>query len=118
MTPARRDTYSADGSKLATIEEDKVPELAEYHLSPSEFFTIKSHDGVTLNCSMIKPPHFDPSKKYPVLTFTYGGPHPPGVLNPLSRPALFLSHQIIGLNGYILFSLPNPGPPRRCPTLH
>jgi len=46
MTPPRRDTFAADGSKLATLEEDKVPELSEYHLSPVEFFTIKSHDGL------------------------------------------------------------------------
>jgi len=55
-TPPRQDVYRADGKKLATLNENKVAELAEYHLSPVEFFTIKAHDGVTLNCSMIKPP--------------------------------------------------------------
>jgi dipeptidyl-peptidase-4 len=109
MTPPRRDTYTADGSKLATFEEDKVPALAEYHLSPVEFFTIKSHDGVTLNCSMIKPPHFDPSKKYPVITFTYGGPHAQVVLNAWSRSATFLWHQMMAQKGYIVFSLDNRG---------
>jgi len=78
ITPPLRATYAADGSKLATLEEDNVPALAEYHLSPVEFFTIKSRDGLTFNCSMIKPPHFVPSKKYPVLTFTYGGAARPG----------------------------------------
>jgi len=62
ITPPRRDTYAVDGSKLATLEEDKVSELAAYHLSPVEFFSIKSHDGLTFNCSMIKPPRFDPRK--------------------------------------------------------
>jgi dipeptidyl-peptidase-4 len=108
-TPPRRDTYAADGSKLATLEEDKAPELAEYHLSPVEFFTIKSHDGVTLNCSMIKPPNFDPSKKYPVITFTYGGPHAQVVLNAWSRSATFLWHQMMAQKGYIIFSLDNRG---------
>jgi len=55
-TPPRQDVYRADGKKLATLNENKVAELAEYHLSPVEFFTIKAHDGVTLNCSMIKRP--------------------------------------------------------------
>jgi dipeptidyl-peptidase 4 len=109
MTPPRRDTYAADGSKLATLEEDKVPALAEYHLSPIEFFTIKSHDGITLNCSMIKPPHFDPSKKYPVITFTYGGPHAQVVLNAWSRSVTFLWHQMMAQKGYIIFSLDNRG---------
>jgi dipeptidyl-peptidase-4 len=109
ITPPRRDTYTADGSKLATLEEDKVPALAEYHLSPVEFFTIKSHDGLTFNCSMIKPPHFDPSKKYPVLTFTYGGPHAQVVLNAWSRSAIFLWHQMMAQKGYIIFSIDNRG---------
>jgi dipeptidyl-peptidase-4 len=109
ITPLRRDTFAADGSKLATLEEDKVPELAAYHLSPVEFFTIKSHDGATLSCSMIKPPNFDPSKKYPVITFTYGGPHAQVVLNAWSRSAIFLWHQMMAQKGYIIFSLDNRG---------
>jgi dipeptidyl-peptidase 4 len=109
MTPPRRDAYAADGSKLTTLEEDKVPELAGYHLSPVEFFTIKSHDGVTLNCSMIKPPNFDSSKKYPVITFTYGGPHAQVVLNAWSRSPIFLWHQMMAQKGYIIFSLDNRG---------
>jgi dipeptidyl-peptidase 4 len=108
-TPPRRDTYTADGSKLTTLEENKVPELADYHLSPVEFFTIKSHDGATFNCSMIKPPDFDPSRKYPVITFTYGGPHAQVVLNAWSRSATFLWHQMMARKGYIIFSLDNRG---------
>jgi len=103
MTPPRRDTYAADGSKLAALEEDKVPELAEYHLSPVEFFTIKSHDGVTLNCSMIKPPQFRSGKKISRATFTYGGPHAQVVLNTWSRSAIFLWHQMMAKKGYIIF---------------
>src|SRR5258707_1151898 len=113
ITPPRRDTYAADGPKLATLEEDKVPELAGYHLSPVEFFTIKSHDGLTFNCSMIKPPHFDPSKKYPVLTFTYGGPHAHEGFNAQPRSARFLWHQMMVQKGYIIFSLDNRGSARR-----
>jgi dipeptidyl-peptidase-4 len=109
MTPPRRDAYGADGSKLATLEENLVAELAEYHLSPVEFFTIKSHDGATLNCSMIKPPHFDPTKKYPVITFTYGGPHAQVVLNAWSRSGTFLWHQMMAQKGYVIFSLDNRG---------
>jgi len=107
--PPRRDTYSANGAKLATLEENKVPELAQYHLSPVEFFTIQSHDGVALHCSMIKPPNFDPSKKYPVITFTYGGPHAQVVLNSWPRTSTSLWHQMMAQKGYIIFSLDNRG---------
>jgi dipeptidyl-peptidase-4 len=109
MTPPRRDLYSADGTNVAALEENKVPELAQYHLSPVEFFTIQSHDGVTLHCSMIKPPHFDPSKRYPVITFTYGGPHAQVVLDGWGRATTFLWHQMMAQKGYIIFSLDNRG---------
>jgi dipeptidyl-peptidase 4 len=109
MTPPRRDTYSAAGSKLATLEENKVPDLARYHLSPVEFFTIRSHDDVILHCSMIKPPNFDPAKKYPVITFTYGGPHAQVVLDAWGHSPVFFWHQMMAEKGYIIFSLDNRG---------
>jgi dipeptidyl-peptidase-4 len=107
-TPPRQDLYRADGKKLATLSENKVAELAEYHLSPVEFFAIKSHDGMLLNCSMIKPPNFDPAKKYPVLVYTYGGPRVQLVVNAWMG-SHFLWHQLMAQKGYIIFSLDNRG---------
>ena len=106
--PPRQDLYRADGSKLAALNENTVAELANYHLSPMEFFTIKSHDDVTLNCYMIKPPDFDPAKKYPVLVFTYGGPHAQVVVNSWGGQN-FLWHQLMAQKGYIIFALDNRG---------
>jgi len=61
-------------SKLATLEEDKVPELAAISFTGRVFHhQIARGPGVQLFDD--QPPHFDPSKKYPALTFTYGGPH-------------------------------------------
>jgi dipeptidyl-peptidase-4 len=107
-TPPRQDLYRADGKKLATLNENKVAELDEYHLSRVEFFTIKSHDSMPLNCSMIKPPNFDPAKKYPVLVYTYGGPHVQVVVNAWAG-SRFLWHQLMAQKGYIIFSLDNRG---------
>lgn len=108
LTPPRQDLYRADGSKIATINENRVEELATYHLSPLEFFSVKSQDGVNLNCSMIKPPNFDPTKKYPVLVYTYGGPHVQVVLN-MWGGNNFLWHQLMAQKGFIIFSLDNRG---------
>jgi dipeptidyl-peptidase-4 len=107
-TPPRQDLYRADGKKLATLNENKVAELGEYHLLPVEFFAIKSHDGMLLNCSMIKPPNFDPAKKYPVLVYTYGGPRMQVVVNAWTG-SHFLWHQLMAQKGYIIFSLDNRG---------
>jgi len=106
--PPRQDLYHADGSKSAALNENKVTELASYHLSPMEFFTIKSHDDITLNCYMIKPPNFDPAKKYPVITFTYGGPHAQVVVNAWGGPN-FLWHELMAQKGFIIFALDNRG---------
>jgi len=107
-TPARQDLFRADGSHVATINENKITELADYHLVPMEFFTVKSRDGVQLNASMLKPPDFDPHKKYPVLVYTYGGPHAQVVRNAWGG-ANFLWHELMAQKGYIIFSLDNRG---------
>ncbi|HEX8872511.1 MAG TPA: prolyl oligopeptidase family serine peptidase, partial [Candidatus Acidoferrum sp.] len=97
-----------DGSRAVVINENKVEELAQYHLSPVEFLTVKSHDGVPLNCWMIKPPGFNPSRKYPVIVYTYGGPHAQVVLDAWGG-ATFLWHQMMAQKGYIIFALDNRG---------
>ena len=107
-TPPRQDLYRTDGTKAVTLNENKVEELAQYHLSPVEFSTVKSHDGVSLNCFLIKPPHFDPAKKYPVIVYTYGGPHEQVVLNAWEDSGL-LWHEMMAQKGYIIFALDNRG---------
>ncbi len=106
--PPHQDLYHADGSRIAAINENKVAELADYHLSPVEFLSVKTHDGVPLNASIIKPPDFDPQKKYPVLVYTYGGPHAQVVRNGWGG-ATFLWHQLMAQKGYIVFALDNRG---------
>jgi dipeptidyl-peptidase-4 len=109
MTPPRQDLFRADGNKAGVINDNnQSAQLAPFHLSPVEFFTIQSHDGVSLNCWMIKPPNFDPSKKYPVIVYTYGGPHAQVVLNAWMG-ANSLWHQMMAQKGYIIFSLDNRG---------
>jgi dipeptidyl-peptidase 4 len=107
-TPPRQDLLRADGSLVASLNENRVAELAEYHLSPVQFLTVRSHDGVDLNAMMIKPPNFDLSRKYPVLVFTYGGPHVQVVTNSWGGPT-FLWHQLMAQKGYIVFALDNRG---------
>jgi len=109
MTPPRQDLlHATDGSRIAAINENKVGELADYHLSAVEFFSIKAHDGTALNCQMIKPPNFNPQHKYPVIVFTYGGPHAQVVLNAWGK-STFLWHELMAQKGYIIFSLDNRG---------
>jgi dipeptidyl-peptidase-4 len=107
-TPPRQDLYRIDGMHLANVNEDKVPELAGYNLSPVEFVQVTANDGTKLNASIIKPSDFNPAKKYPVLIGIYGGPHVQVVRNAWGGAA-YLWHQIVAEKGYIIFSLDNRG---------
>jgi dipeptidyl-peptidase-4 len=98
----------ADGSLIATLNENKVAELADYHLSPMEFLKVKTHDGMELNAWMIKPPNFDPAKKYPVLVYTYGGPGAQVVLNSWGG-STYLWHESMAQKGFIIFAMDNRG---------
>jgi dipeptidyl-peptidase 4 len=104
----RQDLYRLDGSRVAVINENKVAELAEYHLSPVEFFNIAADDGTKLYADMIKPPEFSSSRKYPVLIFVYGGPHAQVVQNAWGGDDL-LFREMLAQKGYIVFSLDNRG---------
>ncbi|HEV8383865.1 MAG TPA: DPP IV N-terminal domain-containing protein [Candidatus Acidoferrales bacterium] len=106
MTPSRQELFRADGTRALVINENKVAELAEYGLSPVEFLKVRGADGTELNAAMIKPPDFDPSKKYPVLTNLYAGPHAPIVRNAWGG-ANFLWHQMMAQRGYIIFQVDN-----------
>jgi dipeptidyl-peptidase 4 len=108
MNPPRQDLVKMDGTRVTAVNENKVAELADLHLSPVEFLSVRSHDGMQLNAMMIKPPDFDPAKKYPVLVYTYGGPHAQVVLNAWGG-LTFLWHELMARKGYIIFALDNRG---------
>src|SRR6202522_974218 len=107
-TPARQDLYRMDGTRVAVVNEGKVPELAEYKLSPVEFVAVTADDGTKLNASIIKPLNFDPTKKYPVLINVYGGPHVQLVRNTWGG-LRYLLDQVYAAKGYIPFTLDNRG---------
>jgi len=45
-----------------------------YQLTPLESFTVDAVDGSKVESFLVKPPGFDPSKKYPALLLIHGGP--------------------------------------------
>ncbi|WP_107039240.1 S9 family peptidase [Brumimicrobium mesophilum] len=82
--------------------------LAEYKLAEAEIKSIKSRDGVDLYTRIIKPRDFDPSKKYPVLIYVYGGPHAQLITNSWYDGASLWMHWMAN-QGYIVFTLDNRG---------
>lgn len=85
----------------------KIKELIP---SPATFFKVTIDGGVTLDGWMMLPPHFDPAKKYPVLTYVYGEPAGVTVVNRWQgEQGLF--HRTIADEGYIVLSFENQGTP-------
>ncbi len=68
--------HGNDGKLIRILEDNAKAKarIAEYQLSPTEFFSFTTSEGVSLNGYMIKPANFDPNKKYPVFMYVYGGP--------------------------------------------
>ncbi len=77
--------------------------------APTEFFKVDIGDGVTLDGWMMKPPHFDPAKKYPLLVFVYGEPAAQTVLDEWSAGNYF--QRVAAAAGYVVVSFDNRGTP-------
>lgn len=75
-TPYVSELHSADGKLIKVLEDNKAfnEKLKEWDFTKKEFFTFKTSENVELNGWMMKPTSFDPTKKYPVYMFAYGGP--------------------------------------------
>ena len=83
-------------------------ELAEYELPAREFFKITGKNGLDYQCEIIRPNNFDPDQQYPVIVYTYGGPHGQVVRNSWGGKR-YLWHALMAQRGYIIFSLDNRG---------
>ncbi len=75
--------------------------LSQYQLSPVEELTFDSFDGKNMQGWIIKPPNFDPAKKYPFILDIHGGPH---AMDGVSFKHEF---QIQAAHGYVVLYL-NP----------
>ena len=102
------------GKLVKTLEDNaKLRQtLSQFQLAPLEFFQAKAADGSALNGWMLKPPGFDPQKKYPVFMHCYGGPGSQTVKDDLGGGTAFtnyLWHQLLAQQGYIVVSVDNRG---------
>ncbi|MGI4737682.1 MAG: S9 family peptidase [Janthinobacterium lividum] len=90
----------------------EVPEQAKtMKLPKTEFFQVKTDDGVTLDGWMVKPTNFDPSKKYPIVFMVYGEPASQTVVDRFGISNNRLYQGSMADDGYIYASLENRGAP-------
>src|SRR5262249_57542167 len=83
----------------------RVTAIAEFKLSTPEFRQVRTRDGFVREAMMIKPPDFDPRRKYPVYQFTYGGPHTQQVRNAWTLQTMY--HHLLAQHGVIVWICDN-----------
>ena len=105
-TPRQMRLHGNDGAQLRVIDENAVAALAQYRLSKPEFVQVRTRDGFVMEAEMIRPPDFDPSRRYPVYQFTYGGPHNQQVRNAWGG-AEYMYHQLLAQQGIIVWICDN-----------
>ena len=87
--------------------QDRVSKLKP---TPTEFFQVDIGEGVKLDGWMMKPPDFDPQKRYPVLFYVYGEPWGQTVLDSWGgRTRLW--HGLLAQQGNLVMSVDNRGTP-------
>lgn len=110
--PNSIDLISAKGEKVRNIFTAANP-LSDYTLGENTLVTLKTTDGKNdLYGRLIKPNDFDPSKKYPVVVYVYGGPHSQMVNKSWQNQARWWQYYM-ATQGFIAFTIDNRGTSNR-----
>ena len=80
--------------------------LTTHVYSPGELFSFTTSDGVRLDGSLIRPPDFDSTHRYPVIFTVYGGPGSQGVYDAFATSGL---SQWLAQEGYLVVNVNNRG---------
>jgi dipeptidyl-peptidase 4 len=91
----------ADNAKLGA-------KLAALKPCPSEFFRVGLTNGVSLDAWCLKPPDFDPARRYPLVIHVYGEPAGATVVDGWGGEK-YLWHCLLAQQGYVVMSIDNRG---------
>jgi dipeptidyl-peptidase 4 len=102
-TPPSLSLHRADGTLVGVVTPPATDFLAPFKLVTPSFLTVAADDGFPLPAEIAKPRDFDPTKKYPVVVYVYGGPGAPVVWDAWQRETPF--DNILLDRGYICFAV-------------
>lgn len=105
-TPPQVRLHDLEGRQIRVVDQNQVDELGNFKLSRPEFLQVKTRDGFVMEAMLLRPPDFDPAKKYPVMSQTYSGPHAPQVRNSWGGTT-HMWHQMLSQKGYIVWICDN-----------
>jgi dipeptidyl-peptidase-4 len=111
--PPVTDLVKLPGHERVRVLEDNAAvakAVAPWTEPPVEFFQVQVGGGGTLDGWMVRPPGFDPTRKYPILMHVYGEPAGLTVTDAW-RGDRELFHRALARAGYIVASVENRGTP-------
>jgi dipeptidyl-peptidase-4 len=105
-TPPQVRLHRADGAEARVVDPNPVPALAEYRLARPELLRVETRDGFAMEAMLLRPPDFDPARRYPVYQHAYGGPGAPQVKNAWGGTT-YLFHQLLAQHGVVVWICDN-----------
>jgi dipeptidyl aminopeptidase/acylaminoacyl peptidase len=101
--PAEVVRFGADGRGLARVTRVNDALLAGFSLRPGESVAYTGAAGRSVQAWIVKPPAFDPARRYPLLVLVHGGPQGAWTDGWTYR----WNAQVFASAGYVVF-MPNP----------
>lgn len=81
--------------KVRVLDDPYSRDYADLQVGEASSWTFKASDGTTIDCMQVLPPDFDPSKKYPMIVYYYGG------CTPCQRTVSVYDPQTFAARGYV-----------------
>ena len=95
----------ADGAQQLALAAPRMEVLARFDVQYPELISIPAADGFQMPARVLKPRDFQPTRKYPVVIYVYGGPSAPTVANAWQRDLLI--DQSLAAAGYVVVRVDN-----------
>jgi dipeptidyl-peptidase-4 len=96
---------TATGELKQTLAGPRPEMLAQFDIQYPELLTIPAADNFPMPAQLLKPKDFNPSKRYPVIIYVYGGPSAPSVANSWKFSNYF--DQMLMQAGYLVLYVDN-----------
>jgi dipeptidyl aminopeptidase/acylaminoacyl peptidase len=93
------EVYALEQEGLRRLTHHNDALFAELDLGPTEEVTSRSKDGTEVHGLVVKPPFFEPGRRYPLVLLIHGGP------NAQDEHVFSFERQYLAANGYVVLSV-------------